>query len=162
MGIRDRPTSPRSPWQNAYAERLIGSIALVGIQASTRTGLLSDLCARAAVAVGFDAKTISCEILKREGLGSTGVGGGVAIPHARIPGLKSAFGVLARLQKPIDCEAIDGEPVDIVFLLLLSTATSGEDLNVLAAVARRLRNAEALRALRQAQDGAAFHSAMVA
>ena len=144
------------------ADYLSEKNALVDVQASTKAGLLSNLCARAAVAVGFDEKTISCEILKREGLGSTGVGGGVAIPHARIPGLKSAFGVLARLQKPIDFEAIDGEPVDIVFLLLLPTATSGEHLNVLAAVARRLRNAEALQALRQAQDGAAFHSAMVA
>jgi nitrogen PTS system EIIA component len=115
------------------ADYLSEKNALVSIQASTKTGLLSDLCARAAVAVGFDAKTISCEILKREGLGSTGVGGGVAIPHARIPGLNSAFGLLARLQKPIDFEAIDGEPVDIVFLLLLPTATSGEHLNVLAA-----------------------------
>jgi nitrogen PTS system EIIA component len=144
------------------ADYLSEKNTLVDVQASTKTGLLSNLCARAAVAASSDAKTISCEILKREGLGSTVVGGGVAIPHARIPGLKSAFGVLARLQKPIDFEAIDGEPVDIVFLLLLPTATSGEHLNVLAAVARRLRNAEALRALRQARNGAAFHGAMVA
>ncbi|MDR6304894.1 PTS system nitrogen regulatory IIA component [Nitrobacter vulgaris] len=144
------------------ADYLSEKNTLVDVQASTKTDLLSNLCARAAVAASSDAKTISCEILKREGLGSTGVGGGVAIPHARIPGLKSAFGVLARLQKSIDFEAIDGEPVDIVFLLLLPTATSGEDLNVLAAVARRLRNAEALRALRQARNGAAFHGAMVA
>lgn len=144
------------------ADYLSEKNTLVDVQASTKTGLLSNLCARAAVAASSDARTISCEILKREELGSTGVGGGVAIPHARIQGLKSAFGVLARLQKPIDFEAIDGEPVDIVFLLLLPTATSGEDLNVLAAVARRLRNAEALRALRQARNGAAFHGAMVA
>jgi PTS system nitrogen regulatory IIA component len=143
------------------ADYLSEKNAFVDIQASTKTGLLSDLCARAAVAVGFDAKTISCEILKREGLGSTGVGGGVAIPHARVPGLKSAFGVLARLQKPIDFEAIDGEPVDIVFLLLLPTATFGEHLNVLAAVARKLRDSKALRSLRQAQNGAAFYAAMV-
>ena len=62
------------------ADYLSEKNTLVDVQASTKTGLLSNLCARAAVAVGFDEKTISCEILKREGLGSTGVGGGVAIP----------------------------------------------------------------------------------
>lgn len=135
--------------------------ALVNVQAANKTSLLNDLCARAATAVGLDAKAISSEILKREKLGSTGVGGGVAIPHARMPGLKTAFGVLAHLQKPMDFDAIDGEPVDIVFLLLLPTAASGEHLNVLAAVARRLRDPATLRALREASDTVALHSAMV-
>jgi PTS system nitrogen regulatory IIA component len=136
--------------------------ALVGVQATNKAGLLNDLCARAAATLGFDAKTISCEIHKRERLGSTGVGGGVAVPHARIPGLKTAFGVFARLEKPLDFDAIDGQPVDIVFLLFLPTAASGGQLNVLAAVARKLRDSEALCRLRQAQDGAAFYAAMVA
>lgn len=134
---------------------------LLDVPASNKTKLLNDLCARAAAALDWDAKAISSEILKREELGSTGVGGGVAIPHARIPGLKNALGVLARLRKPIDFNAIDGRPVDIVFLLLLPTAPSGEHLNMLAAVSRKLRDLEALRALREAPDRAALHGAMV-
>lgn len=105
---------------------------------------------------------VSSTIQKRESLGSTGVGDGVAIPHARIPGLKSAFGLLVRLQKPLDFDAIDGKPVDIVFLLLLPSGAKGEHLNVLAAVARRLRDAGVLGALRGAHDNAALHSAMTA
>lgn len=135
--------------------------ALAGVQAANKTSLLNDLCARAAAAIRLDAKLISYEIQKREGLGSTGVGRGVAIPHARIPGLRTAFGVLARLQKPIDFDAIDGQPVDIVFLLLQPVSTSGEHLNVLAAVARRLRDPAALRSLRRASDRVALHNAMV-
>lgn len=139
----------------------VGNV-LLDVQASSKTGLLNDLCARAATALGFDAKAISHEIQKRERLGSTGVGGGVAIPHARIPGLTNAFGVLARLQKPIDFDAIDGRPVDIVFLLLLPTAASGEHLNVLAAVARKLRDSDVLRKIRQSRDSKALHGAVTA
>jgi PTS system nitrogen regulatory IIA component len=134
---------------------------LVDVHASTKTGLLNDLCALAAAALGLDAKTVSSEIQRREELGSTGVGGGVAIPHARIPGLKKVFGVLARLQKPIEFDSIDGQPVDIVFLLLMPTGASGENLNVLAAVTRKLRDTAALHALRDARDRTALHRAMV-
>lgn len=134
---------------------------LINVRSSDKTRLLSDLCDQAAKELGLDARTISGAILEREGLGSTGVGGGVAIPHARIPELKNAFGVLARLQKPIDFDAIDGQPVDIVFLLLLPSSSSGEHLNVLASVARRLRNATTLLVLRNARDSTALHSAMI-
>ena len=135
---------------------------LVDVRAPTKTRLLTDLCAHAAAALGLDADVVSSAIQKRESLGSTGVGDGVAIPHARIPGLKSAFGLLARLQKPLDFDAIDGKPVDIVFLLLLPSGTTGGHLNVLAAVARKLREASVLQALRHARDNAGLHSAMMA
>jgi PTS system nitrogen regulatory IIA component len=74
--------------------------------------------------------------------------------------LRNAFGLLARLQKPLDFDAIDGKPVDIVFLLLLPSGTTGEHLNVLAAVARKLREASVIQALRHARDNAGLHSAM--
>lgn len=74
---------------------------------------------RAAASLKLDPKLIAGKILKREELGSTGVGGGIAIPHARIHGVKRPFGLLDRMRKPIEFDAIDGEPVDIVFLLLL-------------------------------------------
>jgi hypothetical protein len=78
------------------------------------------------------AEQISGEILKRQELGSTGTGGGVAIPHARIEGLNRSFGILARPNKPIDFEAIVGRPVDLVFLLLLPANPVGEQLKALA------------------------------
>jgi PTS system nitrogen regulatory IIA component len=133
---------------------------LVDVRAPTKTRLLTDLCAHAAAALGLDADAVSSTIQKRESLGSTGVGDGVAIPHARIPGLTRALGLLARLQKPLDFDAIDGKPVDIVFLLLLPSGTTGEHLNVLAAVARKLREAGMIQALRHARDNAGLHSAM--
>src|SRR5882762_622855 len=101
------------------SEFLSQSNAIVDVGAHDKSSLLTELCHRAASALKLNADRISADILKREELGSTGVGGGVAIPHARIPELKVPFGILARLQEAIDFNAIDGQPVDIVFLLLL-------------------------------------------
>jgi PTS system nitrogen regulatory IIA component len=98
--------------------------------------------------------------LKREELGSTGTGGGVALPHARIQGLNRSFGILARLNKPIDFEAIDGRPVDLVFLLLLPSNPVGEQLKALASVARKFRDAACLRDLRAASGSAGLYDAM--
>jgi PTS system nitrogen regulatory IIA component len=98
--------------------------------------------------------------MKREELGSTGVGGGVAIPHARLPELHQVFGLSARLKKPIDFDAIDQRPVDIVFLLLTPAAEQGDHLNALAAVARKLREPERLKELRASENDAALYLAM--
>ena len=97
----------------------------------------------------------------REELGSTGMGRGVAIPHARLSVVTKPLGILARLKEPIDFEAIDGNPVDLVFVLLLPEDTRGEQLNALASVSRRLRAPETLRKLRQAKDAAALYRGMV-
>src|SRR5665647_864171 len=115
---------------------------IVNAGAPDKIRLLADLCCRAASALKLDPGRITADILKREDLGSTGVGGGIAIPHARLVDLKKPFGVLARLKSPIDFDAIDRQPVDIVFLLLLPTTAAGEQLNILALVARRLRDAD--------------------
>ena len=88
------------------------------------------------------------------------MGGGVAIPHARLSDLEKPFGALARLRSPIDFDAIDRQPVDIVFLLLLPTSPAGEQLNVLALVARKLRDADVVRNARRAPDAAALFAAM--
>jgi nitrogen PTS system EIIA component len=125
--------------------------ALINVRAPDKTRLLQDLAARAAAALSLDANLVSIELLKRESLGSTGTGGGVAIPHARIPDLKKPFGMLTRLRHAIDFEAIDGQPVDVVFLLLLPQS-QGDPLNALASVARKLRDPEAVRRIRNAGD----------
>jgi PTS system nitrogen regulatory IIA component len=87
---------------------------------------------------------------KREELGSTGVGNGVAIPHARFNQIDRPFGMLFRLRQPIEFEALDGKPIDIVFLLLLPESAKGEQLSALACVARKLRNPAVAAALRKA------------
>jgi PTS system nitrogen regulatory IIA component len=96
---------------------------------------------------------ILAELSRREELGSTGVGDGVAIPHARFPEINKAFGMLFRLRQPIDFDALDGKPIDLVFLLLLPESTKGEQLSALACVARKLRSHAVTAGLRHAGDG---------
>jgi len=134
--------------------------ALVDVRIADKTELLKDLSSRAAAALGIEAGSVATAILKREELGSTGVGAGVALPHARLAEVKRPFGVLARLRRTIDFAAIDGEPVDLVFLLLLSAAPGGDPLNALAAVSRRLRNPEVAAALRRVDTAGALHRAI--
>jgi nitrogen PTS system EIIA component len=136
--------------------------ALLDVRASDKTGLLNELCARAGKALNRNPEPIATEILRREELGSTGLGGGIAIPHARIADLSAPFGVIARLRRPLDFDAIDGQPVDIVFLLLLPITPAGEQLNALAAVARKLRDADIVRELRAAQDSSTLYVAVTA
>ena len=135
-------------------EFLSSAQAIVDLRAPDKDSLLRDLSQRAATTVRLNADSISSEILKREKLGSTGIGGGVAIPHARIKGLKKPFGILARLKSAIDFDAIDDKSVDIVFLLLLPTETEGEHITALASVARILRDAGTVEKLRHAADNA--------
>lgn len=135
--------------------------AMVDVRASDKARLLQELAAQAATALNVAADRISIELLKREELGSTGTGGGVAIPHARMPEVKKPFGMLVRLRQAIKFGAIDGQPVDIVFVLLLPATSAGEQLNALASVARKLRDAASLHRLRSAADGAELYTAMV-
>jgi PTS system nitrogen regulatory IIA component len=133
---------------------------VIDVRASDKARLLRQLSAQAASGLGLDPDEVSNLIIKREELGSTGVGNGVALPHARFPGLKAAFGLLARLRHGIDFEAIDDQPVDIVFLLLLPETGDGAQLNALASVARALRDPDALRRLRRASDAQAVYRAI--
>jgi PTS system nitrogen regulatory IIA component len=135
---------------------------IVDIRASDKDQLLRELSRRAAAALGLDADLVTAAIVKREELGSTGMGEGMAIPHARIPNLDKPFGILARLKRPIDFAAIDEKPVDLVFLLLLPAAPEGDQLNALASVARRLRNPVVSSAIRAAPDGAGAYEAITA
>ena len=84
----------------------------------------------------------------------------MAIPHARIADVKRPFGLLARLKSAIEFDAIDRQPVDLVFLLLLPTVSAGEQLNALALVARRLRDADTIRNARRAADPSGLYAAM--
>ena len=138
---------------------LLPTDVMLDVRASDKTRLLRQLSTQAASEVGLDPDEVATQIARREELGSTGVGNGVALPHARVPGLKAPFGLLARLRHAIDFEAIDDQPVDIVFLVLLPQTPDGERLNALACVARTLREPEALRHVRRATDQQSlFHS----
>jgi nitrogen PTS system EIIA component len=132
---------------------------LIKSRAPDKRRLLQELATRAASTLNLDANLVSTELLKREALGSTGTGDGIAIPHARIAGLKKPFGTLVRLRHAIDFDAIDGQPVDIVFLLLLPQS-EGDPLNALASVARKLRDPGLVQRLRDAADEAELYQAL--
>ncbi len=140
---------------------LTPSHVMLDMRASDKSRLLHQLSTQAAAEAGLDAADVSTQIAKREELGSTGVGDGVALPHARLKGLKSPFGLLARLRHGIDFEAIDDQPVDIVFLLLLPDAPNDTQLNALACAARALRDPEVLERVRAATSREAIFRALV-
>src|SRR5471030_764366 len=125
---------------------------VASVKATDKAKLLRDLAGRAALAAKLGAPTVLDALQMREGLGSTGLGHGIALPHARIEGLRHLFGLFARLERPIDFAAIDDEPVDLVFLLLIPPGAGPEHLAALAAISRRLRDKDVLRQLRSAHD----------
>ncbi len=134
---------------------------LVNVRASDKQQLLQELARRAAAIVNVPADRIASELLKREELGSTGMGAGVAIPHARFQELKKPFGLLAKLKPAINFDAIDGQPVDLVFILLLPSAAEGEQLGALASVARKLRSGDDLTKIRRAKNAPELYAALI-
>jgi PTS system nitrogen regulatory IIA component len=137
---------------------LLPSNVLLQKRAADSRQLLHDLSQRAAACLGVDEAAIVAALLKREDLGSTGMGNGVAIPHARLEMVKKPFGLLVRLDQPIDFNAIDGRPVDLVFILLLPATGEGEHLGALALVARKLRVQDVLMKLRQGKSALELHA----
>jgi PTS system nitrogen regulatory IIA component len=136
---------------------LTTSNVVIDVPASGKAALLNDLARRAAAELKLDSDVVANAVGKRDELGSTGIGGGVAIPHARLREIKKPFGLLARLKNPIDFAAIDGGPVDIVFLMLLPAASQLDQLNTLAAAARKLRDGDLLSKLRKATTAAELY-----
>lgn len=121
---------------------------------------LRALAALAAEATGLPERAIVEALLERERLGSTGIGDGVAIPHAKLPGLDRLYGLFARLERPIDFEAIDGRPVDLVFLLLAPDAAGAGHIKALAGVARLLRDPAVCELLRGADSAEALYAVL--
>ena len=134
--------------------------AMIDVRASNKRLLLQEFAAKAAAGLGLPVEKIASHLLKREDLGSTGIGHGVAIPHARLRDLQWPYGLLAKLKQPVEFDAIDGQPVDIVFVLLLPAAVENEALAALALVARTLRSPENLARLRAAKSAAELFAAM--
>lgn len=142
------------------ADFLAPADVLIDVRTSQKQQLLRDLAQKAAAGLGLPADDVASELLKREELGSTGIGGGVAIPHTRLNAVKQPFAVLAKLKQPIDFDAIDGQAVDVVVLLLLPGAADADQLGSLALVARRLKARDTLARLRAAKTAAAVYAAM--
>lgn len=113
---------------------------LSGLTPRTKKTLFQQLAAAAGPAYGLDAKLVAERLAAREKLGSTGFGGGVAIPHAKIEGLRHVVGVFARLDHAIDFDAVDDLPVDLVFALLSPIGAGAEHLKALARISRALRD----------------------
>jgi PTS system nitrogen regulatory IIA component len=132
----------------------------IDVRAAEKAGLLKELACRAAAAINLPPDMVIAEIEKRDNLGSTGIGHGVAIPHARLREIKKPVGLLTRLKNPIEFDAIDGQPVDVVFLIMLPAASQLDQLNALAAVARTLRNADVLRKMRSATSTTELYRAV--
>ena len=133
---------------------------VVDLRAADKATALAELAQRAGDKVGAPADAIVNALLAREKLGSTGVGGGVAIPHARLAALARPFALFARLRAPIAFDAVDGRPVDLLFLLLLPDAAHGEQMNALACAARALRDPAIAEALRKAKSADAAFAAI--
>jgi nitrogen PTS system EIIA component len=121
---------------------------------------LQEVAARAADLTGQNERTIFEILVQREKLGSTGVGNGIAIPHGKLAKLDKLFGLFARLERPIDFEALDGQPVDLVFLLLAPEGAGADHLRALARVARLLRDPEVARKLRESRDSEALYAVL--
>ena len=121
---------------------------------------LQELAAKAAELSGQNERTIFEILLQREKLGSTGVGNCIAIPHGKLPKLNKLFGLFARLERPVDFEALDGQPVDLVFLLLAPEGAGADHLKALARVARLLRDPEVARKLRESRDAEALYAVL--
>jgi PTS system nitrogen regulatory IIA component len=121
---------------------------------------LQELAARAAVLTGQNERSVFEVLLQREKLGTTAVGYGVAIPHGKLPKLEKLFGFFARLERPIDFEAMDGQPVDLIFLLLAPEAAGADHLKALARVARLLREPETVARLRESRDADALYAVL--
>jgi len=134
---------------------------MVDVRAADKGQLLRDLAQMAASALRMPAEPIAAELNKREQLGSTGMGNGIAIPHARFTALAKPFGILARLRQPIEFDAIDGHCVDLIFVLLLPASPDGEQLGALACVARQLRLPSVIDQLRRLKKPAELYAEIV-
>jgi PTS system nitrogen regulatory IIA component len=141
----------------AIGELIGANHIIVGLRVSDKAQLLHELARRTAAALSLDQRMILDALQARENLGSTGLGKGFALPHARLDSLPGFFALFVRLARPIDFARIDGLPVDLVILLLTPVNAGNQHLATLAALARPLRNEAFLRRLRQAPDAIALH-----
>lgn len=131
-----------------------------GMNATSKKHLLQEIAQRASETVGVDARAAFDAMLERERLGPTGMGRGVAIPHARVDGLEKIGGLFVSLQRPVDFDSVDDEPVDLVFALFAPADAGADHLRALARVSRRLRDPGVCAKLRSADQDSAVYAVL--
>jgi PTS system nitrogen regulatory IIA component len=144
------------------ADILVERAVLCCTGVKTKRQLFEDLAERAAELTGHPAAEILEAITSREELGSTGLGNGIAIPHGKIAGLKTVIALVAQLDQPIEFDAVDDQPVDIVVMLLAPTGAGADHLKALSRVARLLRTESVVDDLRHATDPAQLRAVFTA
>ncbi len=131
---------------------------LPALKANSKKQLLQLLAEKAAAITGIPEREIFDTVLQRERLGSTGVGSGIAIPHGKLASAKRITGVFARLEAPLEFEALDDEPVDLVFLLLAPEGAGADHLKALSRIARVLRDSDTVAKIRGTRDAHAINA----
>jgi len=131
---------------------------LPSLRSKTKKLALQELANRSADMLDLSPRTMFDALVQRENLGSTGLGRGIAIPHVKLPGVRRIMCLFARLETPIEFDAVDGEPVDLVFLLIGPEHASGDHLKALARISRNVRDPRVLERLRAAKDAAALYA----
>ena len=131
------------------------------MKASGKKALLAELASRAASVFKLDERRLFDRLIERERLGSTGIGGGIAIPHGRMAPLDKPYGLFARLAQPVDFDSIDERPVDIVFLLMAPEGAGADHLKALARVSRLLRDRGLVDKLRATESPDALYALLV-
>jgi PTS system nitrogen regulatory IIA component len=119
---------------------------------NSKRQVLKELSQQAAAALGIDPQQLLDALMERERLGTTGIGHGIAIPHARLHGLDRLVGLFARLEQPVDFESLDDQPSDLIFLLLAPDSADADSLKALARISRLLRDPGLRQRLRQEGD----------
>ncbi|MBL8585564.1 MAG: PTS IIA-like nitrogen regulatory protein PtsN [Xanthobacteraceae bacterium] len=130
------------------------------LKVNNKKQALQDIAERAAELTGRPEREILEVLMQRERLGSTAIGNGIAIPHGKLAKLDRLFGLFARLDRPIDFEALDGQPVDLIFLLLAPENAGADHLKALARIARLLRDPDTIRLLRDSTDREALYAVL--
>lgn len=130
------------------------------LKVQSKKQAIQALAEKAAFLTGVPEREIFDTLLQRERLGSTGVGHGIAIPHGKLVTFDAIIGVFARLETPIEFESLDGEPVDLIFLLLASEGAGADHLKALARIARVFRNNQITSKLRETRDADAIYSVL--
>src|ERR1700740_316105 len=139
---------------------VVPNAVIPALKVNGKKQALQELAAKAATLTGQSEREILEILLQREKLGSTGVGNGVAIPHGKLAKLNKLFGLFARLERPVDFEALDNQPVDLIFLLLAPEGAGADHLKALARVARLLRDQDIARKLRESRDAEALFAVL--
>ncbi len=131
------------------SEIMSGNSIFMGLKSNSKRQLLQDMANKAAEITGINERTIFDTVLERENLGSTGFGEGTALPHGRFAELDKVYGFFAKLNSPVDFEAIDGKPVDLVFMLLSPEGNGADHLTALAQASRILKDESTRTKIRQ-------------